>query len=196
MFSTYKCTPVEQWINALYAQHDILSTDHLNIETLALRMNTWVYYKPISSRCIDRGGGMYSVVIDSRLDKKSQWEDFLHELCHILRHTGNQHELPPLLVDWQEDHADAFMLYASIPIYMVRQMDLPEHRQEIIDFLATEFTVTHQLAERRLGQIERRILQGTIDDELLKQSQPKKLHKPYSAETQRILQQLQRQIQA
>ncbi|MDJ1631941.1 hypothetical protein QNN00_23060 [Bacillus velezensis] len=34
--------------------------------------------------------GEYSVVLDARASPQEQWQDFVHELCHVLKHTGNQ----------------------------------------------------------------------------------------------------------
>ena len=143
--------------------HGIGSPRDLTIENLAARLNTWVYYQPISSRYIDRGQGMYSVVIDSRLGRKEQWEDFLHELCHVLRHSGNQHQMPEPLIRWQEEHAAHFQLYAAMPYGMLRTLQIPQLQSEAVGFLCEEFGVTTRLAERRLQQIQQRMLQGIVE---------------------------------
>lgn len=165
MFSHYQRTPLEQWIEDIYRMHGIGSPRDLTIENLAARLNTWVYYQPIGSRYIDRGQGMYSVVIDSRLGRKEQWEEFLHELCHVLRHSGNQHQMPEPLIRWQEEHAAHFQLYAAMPYAMLRTLQIPQLQSEAVGFLCEEFGVTAGLAERRLRQIQQRMLQGIVEQE-------------------------------
>ncbi|WP_149865378.1 ImmA/IrrE family metallo-endopeptidase [Bacillus zhangzhouensis] len=34
-------------------------------------------------------------LINTRLSPQEQWQDFGHELCHALRHEGNQLIMPP-----------------------------------------------------------------------------------------------------
>ncbi|MCL6458108.1 MAG: ImmA/IrrE family metallo-endopeptidase [Gorillibacterium sp.] len=197
MYTAYQATPLEQWVDTIYRQHGITSPDDLNIETLASITNTWVYYKPISSRYIDRGNDMYSVVIDSRLAPKEQWEEFLHELCHVLRHTGNQHQMPDQLVKWQEEHAAAFQLYAAIPLSMLKILELPHLQSEAVGLLTEEFGVTSRLAERRLQQIQQRMLQGIVAVEYATYQQHKQEPEPepdinfhiveHSSETLRLI---------
>ena len=45
---------------------------------------------------------MYSIIIDRR---SAQWEDFDHELGHLLRHYGNQLNMPEAFVCLQESQA-------------------------------------------------------------------------------------------
>ncbi|WP_244966010.1 ImmA/IrrE family metallo-endopeptidase [Paenibacillus alvei] len=67
--------------------------------------------------------------IDSRLPSREQWIEFLHELCHLLRHAGNQTIMPEQFTQAQEAEADAFAMYAAMPISMIKTMTLPEHYQ-------------------------------------------------------------------
>ncbi|MCY9577897.1 ImmA/IrrE family metallo-endopeptidase [Paenibacillus alvei] len=53
--------------------------------------------------------------IDSRLLPREQWVEFLHELCHLLRHAGNQTIMPEQFTQAQEAEADAFTMYAAMP---------------------------------------------------------------------------------
>ncbi|MDR6553860.1 Zn-dependent peptidase ImmA (M78 family) [Paenibacillus qinlingensis] len=109
--------------------------------------------------------GLFSINVDRRLSAKEQWEDFLHELCHVLRHSGNQMVMPDRYVDWQEQDASSFQLYAAIPMSMLKKLSLPEQKSEMVAFLAEEFQVTYRLANERVEQIQRRVLQGILDYE-------------------------------
>ncbi|WP_411810215.1 ImmA/IrrE family metallo-endopeptidase [Bacillus altitudinis] len=38
-----------------------------------------------------------TIIIDNRLSPQEQWQNFGHELCHALRHEGNQLIMPHCL---------------------------------------------------------------------------------------------------
>ncbi|MZQ83620.1 ImmA/IrrE family metallo-endopeptidase [Paenibacillus sp. 5J-6] len=115
--------------------------------------------------------GQFSINVDRRLSPKEQWEDFLHELCHVLRHSGNQMAMPDRYVNWQEQDASAFQLYAALPLSMLKTLTLPENKNEMIAYLSEEFQVTFRLAKARIDQIERRVLQGFLDYEYQQNTQ-------------------------
>ncbi|MCR8645558.1 ImmA/IrrE family metallo-endopeptidase [Paenibacillus sp. N1-5-1-14] len=161
----YRLTPLEHWVEDMYKRIHITQPSQLDILEIAQRLNIWVYFMEMGSQAIDRNG-VYSICVDRRITPQEQWEDFLHELCHVLRHSGNQVEMSEDFMDKQELEANTFQLYAAIPYSMFRQLELPQTQQEIIDLIATEFRVTHALAQRRLEQIQRRVLQGILDQEV------------------------------
>lgn len=169
MLSLYKCTPFEQWVEQICRKYRITTPEHLTIEYVSSRMNIWVYYQPFRSSHIDRGLGMYSVNVDARLSPEEQWEDFLHELCHVLRHSGNQFCMPESFLQWQEQDANSFVPYAAIPFFMLNRMELPPHQNDLIGLITHTFRVTRELARRRVEQIQRRILQTILHEEWLKQ---------------------------
>lgn len=164
LFTHYQTTPLEQWVESLYHQHDITLPAHLTMTNLAAKLHIWVYCMDMNSMAIEKNG-LFSINVDRRLSVKEQWEDFLHELCHVLRHSGNQMVMPDRYVDWQEQDASAFQLYAAIPISMLKKLSLPEQKNEMVAFLAEEFQVTYRLANERIEQIQRRVLQGILDHE-------------------------------
>ncbi|WP_442601750.1 ImmA/IrrE family metallo-endopeptidase [Paenibacillus sp. KN14-4R] len=158
----YRLTPLEYWIEDMYKRIQITQPSQLGIFEIAQKLNVWVYFMEMGSQAMDRNG-VYSICINRRISPQEQWEDFLHELCHVLRHSGNQVEMSDEFMDMQEVEANAFQLYAAIPYSMFKQLELPQTQHEIIDLLAVEFRVTHALAQRRLEQIQRRVLQGIMD---------------------------------
>lgn len=165
MLSLYKSTPFEQWIEDMCQRYRITQPHHLTIEYVAWRFNIWVYYRKFHSAHFELGRGLYSVNVDARLNREEQWEDFLHELCHVLRHEGNQLIMAESFRQWQEQDANNFVPYAAIPFFMLKRMELPEQKEEIIDLFIHTFKVTRSLAERRLEQIQRRIFQSIWDEE-------------------------------
>ena len=55
---------------------------------------------------------------------------------------------------------DHFASYASIPFFMLKKLDVPERQDQAIDYIANEFKVSRSYVEKRLKQIERRVIQS------------------------------------
>ncbi|WP_010279822.1 ImmA/IrrE family metallo-endopeptidase [Paenibacillus senegalensis] len=165
MLANYKCTPFEQWIEDVFLRYSIIQPQHLCIDYVARKFNIWVYYRKFNSAHFQLGRGLYSVNIDARLTKEEQWEDFLHELCHVLRHEGNQLVMAESFRRWQEQDANHFVPYAAMPFFMLKRLEIPQQKEDILDLFIHTFKVTRTLAEKRLEQIQRRILQTVWDEE-------------------------------
>ncbi|MEK4196035.1 ImmA/IrrE family metallo-endopeptidase [Paenibacillus sp. FSL L8-0323] len=162
MKSYYQTTYLEKWTEDLYTKLGIKTPSQLNIDTIARIINIWIHYKPIMSKGLELEPNMYTMNIDSRLTPERRWLDFLHELCHLLRHAGSQTVMPKQFTQAQENEADQFVLYAAIPFFMVRKMTLPLGRGEAIGYIAREFRVPLYFAKKRYEQIEERIAQGKL----------------------------------
>ncbi|WII37983.1 ImmA/IrrE family metallo-endopeptidase [Paenibacillus thiaminolyticus] len=89
MFEHYIMTQIEKYQEDLYRRIGVTHPDHLTMEEMAARLNVWLYFGPVESKALEVRPGMYSVNIDSLLDPRQQWLDFLHELCHLLRHAAD-----------------------------------------------------------------------------------------------------------
>ncbi|MFD2330372.1 ImmA/IrrE family metallo-endopeptidase [Cohnella sp. GCM10020058] len=165
MLQYYQPTPLEQWIEALWLRAGIVTPDQLTIEEVSDRLDVWVHYMSQSSKALE-WMGIRSVLIDLRLTAEQQWEDYLHELCHILRHAGNQTVMPRSFLEHQEAEAKRFVLYASMPFSMVKDMKLPSIRGEAVQLLASKFGVTCELADVRLDQFQRRAFEAVLWEEI------------------------------
>ncbi|RJG26662.1 ImmA/IrrE family metallo-endopeptidase [Paenibacillus thiaminolyticus] len=160
MFEHYIMTQIEEFQESLYRRIGVSHPSHLTIEEMAARLNVWLYFGPVGSKALEVRPGMYSVNIDSRLNQQEQWLDFLHELCHLLRHAGDQSIMPEQFTRAQECEANAFMLYAALPLSMIQRLHLPASFDGCVEMLANEFRVPVDLATQRMEQIQRRCLQG------------------------------------
>ncbi|MFB4326444.1 ImmA/IrrE family metallo-endopeptidase [Priestia sp. BR_2] len=169
MFRFYETTLLEQFVEDLYKKHGILTPQQLNIEELARRLNVWVYYSELGSEAVEIKSGLGSINIYKNQSRARQWIDFLHELCHILRHSGDQRIMPEQFTRAQEAEADNFVLYAAMPISMISQLRLPVRKNDAIHFLASIFKVPLYLAKKRLEQIQHRLCQGKLLTETVKQ---------------------------
>ncbi len=68
------------------------------------RLNIWLYFAPFGSHAMERKQ-IASLVIDNRISQPKQWEDFGHEICHLLLHSGNQLLMHQMFLDFQEAKA-------------------------------------------------------------------------------------------
>ncbi|TQR43379.1 ImmA/IrrE family metallo-endopeptidase [Paenibacillus popilliae] len=173
MIEHYKMTRIEEFTERLYEKIKIINTYQFTIEEIASRLNIWIYYTPMRSKALEVRPGMYSLNVDSRLPPREQWIEFLHELCHLLRHAGNQTIMPEQFTQAQEAEADAFATYAAMPISMIKTMALPERCCDAAACLSEEFRVPIEMAQQRLEQIRRRVYAGRFFASVEKQLESK-----------------------
>lgn len=162
MQSYYQMTALEKWTEELYQRLGIRQPGQISIDYIAERLNIWVHYLDVRSKSIEASAGMYSMYIDNRLPHELQRLEFLHELCHLLRHAGTSTLMPGHYTQSQEDESERFILYAAMPYSMISARALPEVREDAINYLAAMFQVPGELALQRIDQIQRRIFQGQL----------------------------------
>lgn len=157
MFHYYELTILEEWVEKFYIRNNIRRPADLTIENISAVLGIGVTFAPgvIDEVMFDEE--YTHIFINSHYSPMRRWEVFCHELCHPLRHLGNQMMLPNELRKMQEIEAKAFSYYAAIPFFMIRQMTLPEQENETVYRLAKEFGVTSEFAKQRWDQILRRI---------------------------------------
>jgi len=162
MKSYYQMTALEKWTEDLYARIGIKEPAQISIGYISERLNIVLHYLDVGSKGIEASAGMYSMFMDNRLPADMQRLEFLHELCHLLRHAGPRNLMPGQYSQVQEDEADRFILYAAMPYSMISTRTLPELRGDAASFLASEFRVPSELAVQRIDQIQRRVFQGQL----------------------------------
>lgn len=160
MIKNYQIPPLEKKITELYQSHNIIEPSHLSIELLAKKFNVWIHYHNKKSKGIEISKDVYSMFLDNRIPEEAQRLEFFHELCHLLRHAGNQVMMPKQFTIAQENEADRFIFYAAIPFFMIEKISLPSNRVEAIGYISREFRVPLNFAKKRYEQIEDRIRQG------------------------------------
>ncbi|UAK17601.1 ImmA/IrrE family metallo-endopeptidase [Sporolactobacillus terrae] len=132
------------------------------------------------------------IVTDERLQLPEQHEQFLHELGHVLRHYGDQTNMPQSLREYQEWDANLFAMYAAIPFHMI-DFSKPYTMNSIME----EFNVTKALAHKRIEDIR----QKTYWEQRRQRERYVPVFKPFalqncSDETKRIMKQLSKQTGA
>ncbi|HDR7446057.1 TPA: ImmA/IrrE family metallo-endopeptidase [Bacillus toyonensis] len=163
IMQAYYTTQLEDYVYNLYHSISIYTPEQIDMSAIAQKLNIWVHFVPFGSRAICRDN-LLSIIIDNRNTRYHQWEDFGHELCHVLLHVGNQLYMPKLFLNYQEAKANNFMLHFCIPTFMLRALDLPETKNEAIQFIAKTFNVSFQIAERRLLHYENQILASRLQN--------------------------------
>ncbi|MCM3699252.1 ImmA/IrrE family metallo-endopeptidase [Paenibacillus macerans] len=195
MLSHYRMTNLEEFVEETYKRVGITSPHQITVKELSHRLNVWVHMSDVKSRALEAVPGMYSMFLDSRIDPDKQRLDFLHELCHLLRHAGNQMTMPESFTRMQEIEAEQFVLYATMPFSMISRLELPDRSSLAISFLAETFNVPTELAVQRLDQLQRRTIQGLFSVVTRNYEQEQKYREPaWSSETRRIINQLDRQL--
>ncbi len=153
-FSNYYKTPLEQWIESQYRLKGLLTPADLDIERIGQLFGVEVVYYDRPSFSDNE----LNVIFLNRSNNLAiQRRRFFHELCHVLRHAGDQRRMPTLFKQLQENDAEMFSLYAAIPFFMIQNIELPWYESEAIDLIAKEFQLPEKFARRRFNQIKERI---------------------------------------
>lgn len=133
-----------RWLDRSILTSNITNPSELDLLDIAYRSNLKVEFLNISSRYYAG-----TIIIDNRLSPQEQWQDFGHELCHALRHEGNQLIMPPLLRELQEMQAKRFAYKFCIPTFMLRKIKAIQPYNNFTNEIASLFNVTYEFATER-----------------------------------------------
>lgn len=152
----YVLTPLEEEIKKLYLSCGIYIPEQIDLFRIAEKLDIWVHIANYESQACERGG-LLTIVLNENKSTQEQWEDFGHELKHILWDAGNQLEMPDSFAKFQETKANNFALQFCVPTFMLLESDLPTYWNEAIRFISDTFHVTDHFAEKKLIHFERQI---------------------------------------
>ncbi|WP_018392442.1 ImmA/IrrE family metallo-endopeptidase [Bacillus sp. 37MA] len=154
----YTKTHLEDFIENLYMNIGIHHPRQLNPEQISEKLGIVVDYVNGASKCIEHEQFSF-IMLNQNLSPAVQWQEFAHELCHLLRHAGNHYTLTPFFLRMQEWQANSFALYFCIPTFLLEKLDLTDHKQAAIEIIAQTFGVEYDFAEERL---ERWLIQPSM----------------------------------
>ncbi|WP_426453791.1 ImmA/IrrE family metallo-endopeptidase [Paenibacillus sp. S-38] len=155
LLTKYQTTHLEDFVDSLYLRLKITRPEQLNVEEISAALGIQIELSPFSCSVVcDKS---VTIHLNSKLTPLEQWFDFLHELCHFLRHSGNQLNIRAAMRAWQEWDAKNFTLYAAMPFMMLRELYFPVERQAAIELISTTFHVSFEMAHLRYQQILRRV---------------------------------------
>ncbi len=190
----YQSTLLEDWIKEFYYRLDIYHPHQLNFLDISARLGLHIHFNDFSSR-IYRG----EILIDERLSAFEQWEDFGHELCHLMRQAGNQLIMSDEFLKIQESKAVNFALHFCIPTFMLLNYEISNYLniKDGIHFVVEKFKVTEEFAKKRLIHFRNQMHLSKSDHEFRKYMDslyPKTDPEKWTNETKRILKQLDSQL--
>lgn len=166
----YQLSLLEDRIKTIYTGIGITDPGTWDLELIAERLKIIVHYKNRSSAAV-KLLGMACIILDSRISKKKQWEDFSHELCHHINHVGVQYKLPSLFRELQENQANAFMYHFAVPSFMLKNIRLPATKRESISLISDLFQVTYPFAEKRLDMYLRKLFSFKYQSFMIQKNQ-------------------------
>lgn len=152
IFDCYQFSFLEKWISDLYSTFGINSPCDLTIENISLALNINVYFRGLSVKLIIDDKEVY-IILDSRENKKKQYEDFYHELAHYL--LSHSTATTPTLFGYFEDKADNLIQYLAIPCHMFRFINF--NSDSLIEEVSTQFNVSYDLALKRIVNIKEKL---------------------------------------
>ncbi|MCV9886275.1 ImmA/IrrE family metallo-endopeptidase [Metabacillus halosaccharovorans] len=164
MFWDYKRTELEIWIEDIYKREGLLKPSDLSIDNVSKKLGFGVtFMEGAPNRAIwDEEDA--EIFLDSKLLIEETRGVFFHELGHPLMHYGDQGTMANKgFKELQEAQANQFQLYAAMPFFMIRELDLPNSENGIINVFIKEFNINRSLAKKRVEQIKRRILKTQLD---------------------------------
>ncbi len=138
-------THIEDYIYQLYRKIDILSPTDLNTFVVAFKLGVKITYRK-------RLFVYRNEIILKQESLEKQWQMFGHEICHHLRHVGNQLNMPKLFVDYQEYQADYFAYHFCVPTFMLQQL-----KEVTVYDVMRLFNVEYDFALRRIEMYKSKV---------------------------------------
>lgn len=134
---------IEEFVFDLYQKMNIQDPHDLNYHKIADLLNVDIVYKK-NAFAFD------NEIILERGASYFEWTSFAHELCHLLRHEGNQMDMYYLFSQLQEYQADYFAHHFCVPSFMLERLDIPNCLNTARAILCEVFNVDPVFAEKRL----------------------------------------------
>lgn len=190
--SPYSPPLVEQWVSDTFIHAGILYPSDIRADKLcrAFGVEYGGHYGIAGAKII---GHVSYIAVDSRIKYPEQHEQFLHELGHILRHYGDQTNMPKSMREYQEWDANLFAMYAAVPFHMI-----DFSRPYTVWSLMNDFTITEAMAAKRIRDIRAKIYwesRRKYEEMVCEPAPPAYDLSKKSPETQRIMNQLKNQLE-
>ncbi|MFC3041629.1 ImmA/IrrE family metallo-endopeptidase [Virgibacillus xinjiangensis] len=125
-YNNYEMPPcVEDLVKSIYISMDITEPEELDTRCLMDMVSEYfhirLHYFDEPSEANNLGGNFH-IFLNEKQSPQKQWQDFGHELGHILGHEGCQWGIPPLFRHYQEGQAKQFALHFCVPSFLLEQM--------------------------------------------------------------------------
>ncbi|MFC5591714.1 ImmA/IrrE family metallo-endopeptidase [Sporosarcina soli] len=146
-------TFLEEKILSIYHSLNITEPGFYNskelINSFSEKFGIKTYYFDESSEA-NNLGGEYRIFLNVNQNPQKIWQDFAHELGHIIRHDGCQCSMGIPFREFQEWQAESFAFHFCVPTFMLDLLELPQLRCEAVELIARLFNVETTFADVRL----------------------------------------------
>ncbi|WP_373894411.1 ImmA/IrrE family metallo-endopeptidase [Virgibacillus sp. CBA3643] len=148
----------ERYIEYHLKLFNLNEPEDLSIEGVSNIINLTVKYWEFTSEAAYYKGN-YIIILNENLNEQQQWQEFAHELCHVLWHVGRQDNLTETFIQPQEWQAGNFAYNLCVPTFMLERM------QEInIHAVMNTFNVGYEFAFNRLEMYERKMIDAGVNN--------------------------------
>lgn len=189
---TYQMTPLEEKIRDIYLYAGLTSPSNSIMHDFANHYDIWLHKYDGESRAIKRRG-LYSIFLNKNISLQEQWQDFGHEMGHVIKHVGDQHAIGLSFRELQEFQANNFMYQFCVPTFMLLKYEQGNLSNTIngVDFVSEKFNVTRSFAKIRIDHYKNQWLLAHSDAEH-RRLMKKRIRKagPYMPETLDVLNKL------
>ncbi|UUI41138.1 ImmA/IrrE family metallo-endopeptidase [Oceanobacillus oncorhynchi] len=133
---------LEDYIYELYLKIGITEPKELDLQIVARKLSVEILDKKKTYMFEDE------IFLEPGTDRE-RWMNFGHEICHYLRHCGNQLNMHQLFIDLQEYQADYFAYHFCVPTFMLEDLKV-----NCVADIMKHFNVDCEFALRRLEMYE------------------------------------------
>lgn len=143
---TQHYTHTEDYVKNFYEKIGITKPQELEFRAIAEQLGIYVFYWSDASQALFTGNKGF-ILLNESLTTQQQWQEFCHELAHVLFHAGKQSKIPASFREYQEAKANIFMYHAAIPTFM---LDNLKPTSLTVSKIAALFCVELEFAQQRL----------------------------------------------
>lgn len=129
---------LEDYIFRLFNSIGVKQPKDLDMHTIAQKLGVEIVYRNKAFR-------IYDEIVLFRSNRQQEWQLFGHEVCHFLRHSGNQLLMNRLFFDLQEWQANHFAYHFCVPTFMLDKLVI-HNSYDIVN----QFNVDYEFAIKRL----------------------------------------------
>ncbi|MER2190659.1 MAG: ImmA/IrrE family metallo-endopeptidase [Solibacillus sp.] len=144
-------THLEEYVKNLYIKIGITKPHQLDFQKISDALGIQVFYWPDASQALFTGSKGF-ILLNELLSPQLQWQDYCHELGHVLLHVGNQWQMQESFRAYQEEKANLFMQHACIPTFMLNELNLYDCGPFQVYEVQQLFNVDYSFAHKRLQQ--------------------------------------------
>lgn len=147
-------TYTEDFIEEMYRKIGIENPQQLGFPKIADALGVKVYFWKNPSQALFIGSQVF-IALNENLNNPQQWQEFCHELSHVLQHNGHQGyqgKMPRCWIEYQENKANNFMYHACIPSFMLDMLKITDYTFPTVILIQKLFNVEYEFALRRVTQ--------------------------------------------